>query len=149
MSSPATEPIADMRVAVRVLLEHADPSARRFGGRLVDYLEHAPLGAKLEVCLGLVSMNGEAWWRFEARVTRDNALRELAMRFYADRKTASAAYEISKETKRYAASAWRFDRSKADMPPLYRGTRQELLWRAFTSGAKMPLERRQLATIIR
>jgi hypothetical protein len=50
--------------------------------------------------------------------------------------------------RRYAASAWRHDRENGEMPAHYRGTAKECLWRAFASGATMPLCERQLRTIL-
>ncbi|HJS33274.1 MAG TPA: hypothetical protein VJ924_14870 [Alphaproteobacteria bacterium] len=49
---------------------------------------------------------------------------------------------------RYAASAWRFDRDRDQMPPHYSGTPMEMLWRAFKSGAPMPIGERQLRNIL-
>jgi hypothetical protein len=34
------------------------------------------------------------------------------------------------------------------MPPRYRGTEREFVWRAFKSGAPMPLGERQLRNIV-
>jgi len=49
---------------------------------------------------------------------------------------------------RYGASAWRHDRGVGEMPRAYAGTDREPLWRAFRSGAPMPLGERQLRNII-
>ncbi len=49
---------------------------------------------------------------------------------------------------RYAASAWRFDRERDAMPERYKGTQTECLWRAFKSGATMPIGVRQLRNIL-
>jgi hypothetical protein len=46
------------------------------------------------------------------------------------------------------ASAWRFDRNRPEMPLRYKRQPQELLWRAFKSGAFMPLSQRQLRNIL-
>jgi len=50
--------------------------------------------------------------------------------------------------KRYGGSAWRLDREHAAMPADYAGTPHAHLWRAFKSGAAMPLGERQLRTIL-
>jgi len=49
---------------------------------------------------------------------------------------------------RYGSSSWRFDKGREAMPAAYVGTPQELIWRAFKSGAAMPLCTRQLRTIL-
>ncbi len=49
---------------------------------------------------------------------------------------------------RYAASAWRHDRKRGEMPRQYQGTVKECLWLAFASGAPMPLCERQLRRIL-
>jgi hypothetical protein len=60
----------------------------------------------------------------------------------------SASREVHKLSIRYAASAWRFDRSAETMPEHYLGTAHEHLWHAFKSGAPMPIGERQLRTIL-
>jgi hypothetical protein len=49
---------------------------------------------------------------------------------------------------RYGASAWRVDRHRSGMPEHYAGTPKELLWRAFSSGATMPIGERQIRNIV-
>ncbi len=57
------------------------------------------------------------------------------------------AREIQTIANRYAASAWRHDRNHDEMPERYAGTPHGLLWRAFKSGAIMPIGERQLRNI--
>ncbi|MFQ5958311.1 MAG: hypothetical protein ACE5LF_02980 [Alphaproteobacteria bacterium] len=91
---------------------------------------------------------GVPWWREEAIRVRDAALRALAERFFGDLSPCAQAHKIWTIAWRYAASAWRFDDGKADMPRAYTGTPKEYLWRAFKSGATMPLGERQLRNIL-
>ena len=79
---------------------------------------------------------------------RDSALRSLALAFLSDLTVTRQADRIHQLSCRYAASAWRFDRERAEMPASYSGTVQEYLWLAFKSGATMPLCTRQLRTIL-
>ena len=58
------------------------------------------------------------------------------------------ARRIAELLRRYAGSTWRLDREHAAMPPHYAGTAQVQLWRAFKTGAAMPLGERQLRTIL-
>lgn len=91
---------------------------------------------------------GVPWWREEAMRKRDAALRELARRCHAGHSISAQSRQISRRCDRYAASAWRFDRNREDMPPSYLRTPKELIWRAFKSGAAMPLGERQLRNIL-
>ena len=101
------------------------------------------------MALGLAPMPGtNAWWTDLAIETRDAALRTMAIRFWPDRRVASQAYQIERRASRYAASSWRFDRERSDMPECYAGTETEWLWLAFASGATMPLSKRQLQSIL-
>ena len=103
----------------------------------------------LNDALGLkFARGGVPWWMEEAIRERDRALRDLARRLSKGRSIAEQARDIHARALRYAASSWRFDRERADMPSRYRGTSQEYLWRAFRSGAAMPLCERQLRHIV-
>ena len=103
----------------------------------------------LEEALGLIfPRGGIPWWREEANRTRDAALRALADTFFDEIALAIQAREIWSAARRYAESAWRFDRDKDDMPPDYADTQKECLWRAFKSGAPMPIGERQLRNVL-
>jgi hypothetical protein len=91
---------------------------------------------------------GVPWWLEEAIRQRDAALRELAARFLAGQSVTAQARRIRSEAVRYAASAWRHDRAAAALPERHRGRLQEGLWRAFRSGAPMPICERQLRSIL-
>ncbi len=58
------------------------------------------------------------------------------------------AKQISLLGLRYAASAWRFERTSEDMPAHYQNTVKQPLWQAFQSGATMPIGERQLRNIL-
>ena len=87
---------------------------------------------------------GIPWWREEAIRSRDAALRELARRYWPNLSVTSRARNISTLCRRYAATAWRHDRERGQMPASYSGTPRELIWTAFKSDARMPIGERQL-----
>ncbi len=121
--------------------------AEWLGDSLKGYLDrrHQSIGE----AFGLVfPKGGVPWWREEAMRKRDAALRELARRCHAGHSISAQSRQISRRCDRYAASAWRFDRNREDMPPAYLRTPKELIWRAFKSGAAMPLGERQLRNIL-
>ncbi len=91
---------------------------------------------------------GVPWWMEVGLRARDAALRELAHRHLAPLSVSARSVRIHELSVRYAASAWRFDRMDAAMPAHYRGTPSEWLWRAFKSGAAMPLGERQLRKVL-
>ena len=118
-----------------------------FGDCLRQFLERG--ATTFEEAFGLPSCRGGMpWWKEERLRQRDAALRALARHLPAEMSTGARAREINIRAVRYAASAWRHDRRRGDMPPAYAGTARELLWRAFRSGAPMPLGERQLRNII-
>ncbi len=103
----------------------------------------------IEEAVGLIfAQGGIPWWREEAIRARDAALRELAERFYRGLSAYKQAQKISTIALRYAASAWRHDLEKSEFPDYYPGTVKEYLWRAFKSGATMPLCERQVRNIL-
>lgn len=121
--------------------------AEWLGDSLKGYLDrrHQSIGE----AFGLVfPKGGVPWWREEAIRRRDAALRELAMRFYDDCSPSAQSRHIGTLAIRYAASAWRIDRTNNEMPRHYRRTAKEFLWCAFTSGAAMPIGERQLRNIL-
>ena len=91
---------------------------------------------------------GVPWWREEQIRVRDGALRELARSLDSNASVTGVARQICTLAKRYEASAWRFDRELDVVPNHYDGTPKEILWRAFKSGAPMPLGERQLRQVI-
>jgi hypothetical protein len=103
----------------------------------------------LEEALGLrYGRGGVPWRREKALRERDAALRELADEFFADLSICKRSDEIATLALRYGASAWRHDCDGRDMPESYAGTPREYLWRAFRSGAAMPLSERQVRNIV-
>ena len=117
------------------------------GTSLQEFLERR--SNTIEDAFGLrAPQGGVPWWMEDAIRTRDAALRELAKRIQAECSISAQAQEIRRRALRYAASAWRFDREHAEMPARYVGTFREYLWRAFKSGAAMPLSERQLRNIL-
>ena len=121
--------------------------AEWLGDSLKGYLDqrHQNIGE----AFGLVfPKGGVPWWREEAMRKRDAALRELARHYHSELSISARSRQISTSCDRYAASTWRFDRNRQDMPMAYLETPKELIWRAFKSGAAMPLGERQLRNIL-
>lgn len=124
-----------------------DELAVWFGTCLSQFLERG--ASSFEEAFGLASCRGGMpWWKEERVRRRDAALRAWARRLPAELSVGARASEMHTRALRYAASTWRFDRRSDEMPPGYAGTERELLWRAFRSGAPMPLGARQLRNII-
>ena len=117
------------------------------GTSLDDFLFHRR--RSVDDALGLRwPRGGVAWWMEEAIRTRDAALRELAQRFYPLQSVCAQSRSVYTRSIRYAASAWIRERNRAEMPAQYGGTAHEWLWRAFASGAAMPIGERQLRHIL-
>ena len=127
---PLPEPLAEwLASSLQAFLDSRTPS-----------LNHA---------FGIRSARGGIPWRIEAGIrARDCALRALASLHLPTLSISAQAERIHQLSLRYAASGWRFDRDRPEMPQAYSGTLQEFLWRAFKSGATMPLCKRQLRTIL-
>jgi len=103
----------------------------------------------LNEAFGVRNARGGIPWRVEANNrTRDAALRSLAAFLPSGLSFSARANRIHQMSLRYAGATWRFDREKEEMPEYYKGGPQECLWRAFKSGATMPLCERQLRTIL-
>ena len=103
----------------------------------------------LDGALGLIqAQGGIPWWREDAIRRRDAALRRLREIVCPAAGVTQRARRIAELLRRYAAAGWRIDREHTAMPAHYCGTAQEQLWRAFKSGAAMPLGERQLRTIL-
>ena len=123
-------------------------AGRWLGTALVAFLEHR--ARSLEEAMGLLTERGGiSWWVAAANGARDDALRGLADRFWPAESVAAKARRIHALAVRYAASAWRHDKDTPMPPAHYVDTPHILLWRAFKSGARMPLGERQLRNILR
>ena len=72
----------------------------------------------------------------------------MARRFYDGQAVSRQAAAIYRDSLRYAASRWRRDRRTKELPAEHLGTPYEWLWRAFKSGAAMPIGDRQLRHIL-
>ncbi len=115
--------------------------------RLDRFLSHEC--ATIEDALELRQPRGGVpWWLVEAMYARDAALRDLADAVAGGCAVSTRVREVRRLTVRYGGSAWRHDRDRDEMPARYRGTDQEFVWRAFKSGAPMPLGERQLRNIV-
>ena len=92
---------------------------------------------------------GLPWWREAAIRARDAALRALAEAHFGDLTVYARARAIEETAARYETTCWLRDRLSEAMPQRYLGTPKEHLWRAFKSGAKMPISARRLRTLLR
>ena len=103
----------------------------------------------LEEALGLQAPQGGVPWHLEEALRhRDAALRQLAARFCEGLSVSAQARQIHTWSVRYAATAWRFERARDEMPVHYEGTYKAPLWQAFKSGARMPICERRLRNIL-
>lgn len=128
--------------------EPLDPLlAQWLGSVLTAFLERE--ASSLEEIMGLrFGRGGMPWRRAEAMRERDEALRALSRKFFADEGPCARSRTIATLAARYGASAWRIDRNHEAMPQHYSGRPQAFLWRAFKSGATMPLGERQIRNIL-
>ena len=152
MPSSALDSIAYLR-RITAALEVGEPPDPDDGAwlaaRLQRYLAAAERGLTVETALDLAPMPGQtSWWTEEATQVRDDALRQMAARFWFEHKPGAQAREIERLALRYGAAGWLRDRDRPDMPERHLGTETEWLWRAFKSGAVMPIKQRQLETIL-
>lgn len=111
------------------------------------YLEHRC--DSLNEAFGLIQGHGGVpWWRERAIRERDVALRNLARMHMSDLSVYARARRVSELSDRYQQTSWPRDRLLGEMPERYRGTERAWLWKAFRSGAKMPVSERRLRTLI-
>ena len=126
-----------------------DEATSRWLGDALDHFLKRDCGS-LDEALGLrFPRGGVPWWLDDAMRTRDKALRGLAGRFYSGERVGAQASRIRTLAVRYAATAWRWDRERSEVPQGYPGTPRHYLWLAFKSGAPMPIGERQLRNILR
>jgi len=124
-----------------------EPLAFWLATSLQSYLDRS--SESLNDAFGLRNARGGVPCRMEASMReRDRTLRALAERHFGGLSISAQATQIRLLSVRYEASNWRFDRIQECMPKAYEGTSHEFLWRAFKSGAAMPLGTRQLRTIL-
>ncbi len=128
--------------------ESLDPAISRWlAERLDRFLDHEC--TSVDDALGLRQQRGGIpWWLIEAMYERDAALRDLAHMVAGDRSLSAQAREVRRLTVRYAASAWHHDRDREAMPAAYWNTARQHVWKAFRSGAPIPLGERRLRNIL-
>lgn len=111
------------------------------------YLEHRC--RSMDEAFGLRwPKGGVPWWLEEGIRARNSALVELGERHFGDLSSTGRSKAIARLSRRYAAANWPHDAQQPEMPARYRGTPLAHLWRAFKSGAPMPLSERQLRNIL-
>jgi hypothetical protein len=139
--------ISHLRTICQRCLADGDPQLRWLGAALNDFLTQRC--RSVDEALGLrFPRGGIPWWREEATRQRDQALRQLAALHCPSLTVTAQARAVYTASVRYAAAAWRHDRDREAMPPHYPGTARECLWKAFASGAPMPIRQRQLRSIL-
>jgi hypothetical protein len=139
--------IRDISTRFQTGLPLTEPQTSWLGRVLDDFLAHRH--RSIEEAMGLrFPRGGIPWWRDEANRKRDAAILALAQRFMAGMSVTAQAREIHCLSIRYAASAWRHDRERPAMPSHYAGSAAEHLYRAFASGAPMPVGERTLRHIL-
>jgi hypothetical protein len=142
-------PVSSLREAARLLAigePLPEPLAIWLAGSFHAFLNRQ--GGDLEDALGLRwGRGGVPWWMDEAIRARDAALRHLADILVPTGSGSARARAVHLRTMRYAGTAWPRDRQLAEMPGAYLGQEREFLWRAFASGAAMPLGERRLRQI--
>lgn len=105
--------------------------------------------SSVDMAFGLSAPKGGVpWWLEEGIRTRNNAIRDLANLSCPDQSPTAQARKVYKLSVRYAATRWRQDRFRQEMPAWYAGTAREFLWQAFNSGAAMPVSERHLRGIL-
>ena len=101
----------------------------------------------LEDVLGLRNpRGGMPWWKEEATRVRDQALRDIAATLGTHQPC--PVREVKRLLDQYSRRWQRRDSALEEMPQDYRGTINELLWKAFHSQAQLPLGERQLRNIL-
>jgi len=111
------------------------------------YLEHRC--RSMDEAFGLRwPKGGVPWWLEEGIRERNAALAELGERHFGALSTSGRSKGIARLSRRYAAANWPHDALRPEMPARYRGTPRAYLWRAFKSGAPMPLCERQMRNIL-
>ncbi len=142
-------PVSGLREAARLLAVGAPlpaPLAIWLAHSLRAFLDRQH--DDLEDALGLRwGRGGVPWWMDEAIRARDAALHRLAGMLLPAGSGSARARAVHLRSMRYAGTAWPRDRQLAGMPEAYLGTEREFLWRAFASGAAMPLGERRLRQI--
>lgn len=114
---------------------------------LQDFLDHRC--TSVDVAFGLSApQGGVPWWLEEGIRKRNRAIQDLARLDCPGQTPTAQARRIRALSLRYAATAWRRDQLEEEMPARYTGTPRELLWRAFKSGAAMPVSERHLRGIL-
>jgi hypothetical protein len=143
----AIQELRDISERIKTGAPLSDGQRIWLGRAFEDFL--ARRSRSIEEAMGLsFPKGGLPWWREEANRKRDAALKALADRHFAHMTVAAQARTIRALTVRYAASAWRLDRTVTAMPRHYAGGAHEWLYCAFASGAPLPVSERSLRHIL-
>lgn len=128
--------------------EELDPHLSEWlASSLEDYLNQRC--GHLDEAFGLRGAQGGVPWRLEEAIRKRNAaLGDLAGMLPRSGSAAARARRINELCNGYAGNSWIRDRKRDEMPQGYAGTPKACLWRAFKSGAAMPISDRQLRNIL-
>lgn len=135
-----TDPLAAvwrLRRARDVLAASGDPDVCAVAAALNAYLDPRAT-CRLEEVLELapIGVGAERWRTAARRERRDDALRDLAERFFPGLSISAQAEALGRLIRRYRATAWpRADRYAAAMPSSYLGTVSQYLFAAFAAGS--------------
>ena len=114
---------------------------------LARFLEHGC--ENLNEAFGIRQEHGGIpWWRERAIRARDEALRDLSATHFSHLSLSARAEKIHAIAMRYAGTTWPRDCDRIDMPARYVGKPTRFMWLAFRSGAKMPVTKRHLRTLL-
>lgn len=125
-----------LRRARDVLAASGDPDACAVAAALGAYLDPRAT-CRLEEVLELapIGVGAERWRTAARREMRDDALRQLAERFFPGLSISARAEALGRVVRRYRVTAWhRADCYAAAMPASYVGTVSQYLFAAFTAG---------------
>lgn len=137
--------VGDLRRARDVLLDAGDASSVNVAGALRSIL----YGCDPVEALGLKARTGRrSALTVDRMAARDELLRAMAGRHYADRCTSAQAREIANAAEAYWRRAARLDVALEDMPESYRGMPREFLFHIARLPATVPSMRtvRQILT---
>ena len=116
MHSPALDSVGRLRRIAAALEAGERPGpadGEWLASRLQRYIDGAALGLTIATALDLALGSSEpTWFQEEQRGQRDDAIHDLAARYYPSLRPGTQAREIERLALRYAASAWRHDRDR-------------------------------------
>lgn len=137
----------DAGVPLRLHLEHA--RSQVLAGFPLDDDTARLVAVALDRVVSRLDRADAIALRRAARLKRDDLIREMAAKFFADRGSQRAtAMAICGAIKAYAAGEWRFHCRSSTCPAAIIGTHREYLWRAFRLVSSFPSSLRSIKNIL-